>query len=120
MSISVAELLAEAHRALDGSSTWGGAWPRAAAFLGRQALEDAIDRLWNTVAPAMVNCSMATQLLCLPYLMEDEDVGLRARHCWYALSAACHAHPYELAPTVSELRGWLEEVQAFEFATSGQ
>ena len=56
---------------------------------------------------------MTTQLICLPFYMDDRDVAYRATQCWYSLSSACHAHPYKLAPTVAELERWLEEVAAF-------
>jgi hypothetical protein len=29
---------------------------------------------------------------------------------WAALSGACHYHPYDLAPTREELRGWRDVV----------
>jgi hypothetical protein len=106
-------LLTRAQQALRGSLAWGAAWPKAAAFLGRQALEDAIDRLWAVTAPTLTGCPITVQLICLPFYVDDRDVAYRARQCWYSLSSACHAHPYELAPTVSELGSWLEEVAAF-------
>jgi hypothetical protein len=39
----------------------------------------------------------------------DEDVAARAAYLSAALSRACHYHPYELAPTASELTRWLNE-----------
>ena len=117
MSEGPRSVLAQAQHALVGSSDWGGAWPKAAAFLGRQALEDAVDRLWAEKAPALIDCSTTIQLICLPFYLGDQDLAYRAGQCWYSLSAACHAHPYELAPTVSELASWLEEVAAFISAT---
>jgi hypothetical protein len=108
-----ASLLAEARGALDGSAAWGGAWQRAAAFLGRQALETAVGDLWDGWAAGVEECSMAAQLVCLPFYMEDARMARRVRQCLCALSSACHAHPYELAPTVAELRGLLDEVGAF-------
>jgi hypothetical protein len=108
-----ASLLAEARGALDGSDAWGGAWQRAAAFLGRQALEAAVGERWDGWADGVEDCSMTAQLVCLPFYMEDAQMARRVRQCWCALSSACHAHPYELAPTVAELRGLLDEVGAF-------
>ena len=117
MSEDPQSVLTQAQHALVGSSAWGGAWPKAAAFLGRQALEDAMDRLWAEKAPALRDCPTTIQLICLPFYVDDRDVAYRARQCWYSLSSACHAHPYELAPTVSELANWLEEVSVFISAT---
>lgn len=112
--LAPAALVEEARRSLlAGSHGWGGAWQRAAAFLGRQALEDAIAEVWPGPAAGLARCSMSAQLTCLPFYLDDPDIGYRARQCWYALSSACHAHPYELAPTVSELTALLDEVQAF-------
>ena len=34
----------------------------------------------------------------------------RAHVVWAALSGACHYHPYDLAPTREELRGWRDVV----------
>jgi hypothetical protein len=46
--------------------------------------------------------------LC-PTAYVDEDVAARAAYLSAALSRACHYHPYELAPTASELTRWLTE-----------
>jgi hypothetical protein len=108
-----ADLLSEARYALDGSAVWGGTWQRAAVFLGRQALEAAVREVWDGRVAEVADCSMATQLVCLPFYVQDAEAAYRARQCWYALSSACHAHPYELAPTVAELRGLLNEVESF-------
>ncbi len=107
-----AQLLAAAKVTLSNSSPWGGSWQRAVAFLARQALEDAIGEVWTGAAAGMAACPLAAQLTCLPYYLEDQALAFRARHCWYALSSACHAHPYELAPTLAELAGWLADVEA--------
>ncbi len=100
----------DARRALRPLAGWGPAWPRAAAFLARQALEDSVRRAWGGSAAGMRNCHMTVQLVSLPFYLEDREFGRRVRQCWASLSSACHAHPYELAPTVSELEGWLEVV----------
>jgi hypothetical protein len=103
-------LAAGARRALQPSAGWGPAWPRAAAFLARQALEDAVRSVWHGPAFRMRYCNMAAQLVSLPFYLDDQDLARRVRDCWYWLSNACHAHPYELAPTVAELEGRLEVV----------
>jgi hypothetical protein len=88
-----------------------GLWPRAAAFLGRQALEDAMVWVWVTRTPGLEECSKRAQLLCLPQYLEDEDLAESASHVYGRLSLACHHHPYELSPTADELTAWLDEVE---------
>ena len=80
-----------------------GLWPRAAAVLGRQALEAKILLL---IGDDFGACSMRAQLLIL-----EEKIG-RARAgelglVYGALSEVCHYHPYQSAPVESELRGWI-------------
>lgn len=103
-------LAAGARRALLPAAGWGPAWPRAAAFLARQALEDAVSRVWAGPTAGMQKANVTAQLVSLPFFLEDRGLASRVRQCWAALSNACHAHPYELAPTVGELEGWLDVV----------
>ncbi len=102
-----ATLAAGARRALQPSAGWGSAWPRAAAFLARQALEDAVATVWHGQVLPMRSANATAQMVSLPFYLDDPDLARRVRQCWCSLSNACHAHPYELAPTVSELEGWL-------------
>ncbi len=102
-----------------------GVWPRAAAFLIRQALEDALDELWATNLPGMERASRASQLACLAYASPDRRLADNVRIAWSALSRACHHHSYELAPTAPELENWLLQteglisaLEAAEFARS--
>ncbi len=88
-----------------------GLWPRAAALLGRQALEAALDELWSRTHPGLERASMRCQLLCLPIVLTDRELAGRAAHAWVALTRACHHHPYELPPT-AELARWLDAVEA--------
>jgi hypothetical protein len=106
------ELLAAARAMLDDhDQTAVGAWPRAVAFLARQALEQALSDLWaRTQATAgLSHCVMKTQLLCLPAYLEPR-LARQTSYIWAALSSACHYHPYDLAPTASELSGWTTAV----------
>ena len=91
---------------------WGAAWPRAAAFLARQALESGIELLWVGDLAGLRDCSFRDQLTCLPTFLADIDLARRARQTWCSLSEACHAHPYELAPTASELDRWMDDVRS--------
>jgi hypothetical protein len=87
-----------------------GLWPRAAALLGRQALEAGVRRLWARQGLDLRGCPMRAQLICLRTYLGDAALAARAAHAWSALSRGSHHHAYELAPTVSELRGWLRVV----------
>ncbi len=105
------ELLVMARQLLDRPEEGAaGVWPRAAALLGRQALEQFLADLWRQRAPGTEQASMRAQLACLSSYLDEETAG-RVAYAWGALSDACHQHPYELAPTASELRRWLQAVE---------
>lgn len=108
METSAAELLDMAQQLLERrDAKTAGLWPRAAALLARQALETALDDFWKTKKLEFAtHCGRRQQLICLHEYMDPEKAGEIA-HAWSALSRACHHHPYELAPTVGELEGWL-------------
>jgi hypothetical protein len=84
-----------------------GVWPRAAALVGRQALETALATLWAEYAPGVERASMRAQLICLSRYVDPALAG-RVSFTWAQLSAACHHHAYELSPTAGELTEWLE------------
>jgi len=88
-----------------------GLWPRASALLASRALETSMRGLWERRALDLQRCPMRVQLICLRTYLEDTDLAARAGHAWSALSRASHHHPYELAPTADELRGWLSVVE---------
>ena len=92
------------------SPATAGLWPRAATLLTRQAREVALRTFWSKRAPGVEACSARAQLLCLGKHIGDEPLGQRAHVVWAALSGACHYHPYDLAPTREELRGWRDVV----------
>jgi hypothetical protein len=105
------ELLAAARRLIERpDAATAGVWPRAAAFLARQALELAMASVWaaQPQATGLPGCSMRSQLLCLTAYL-DPDTATRAAYLSAALSRACHYHSYELAPTAAELTRWLDE-----------
>ena len=87
-----------------------GLWPRAAALLGRQAMEVTLAQLWTLTAPGMERTSARCQLLCLGTMLGDRELAGRASATWAGLSSACHHRIYELAPTASELNAWLATV----------
>jgi hypothetical protein len=105
---NAAELLEEARGLLTRSSPeTAGLWPRAAALLGRQALEAALDDVWRAKKLTLATCSTRAQLLCLREYLGDAELAGRVAQAWGALSRACHHHPYELAPVTGELERWL-------------
>jgi hypothetical protein len=115
-----AEVLAMARELLDRSSpSTAGLWPRAAALLGRQALEMAVDEYWVVRRIPLDACGTRQQLICLREYLDDADLASQVHHAWGALSQACHQHPYELAPTAGELKVWLQAVETFSTMRAG-
>jgi hypothetical protein len=111
---TAAELLAVARQLLDRASPdTAGLWPRAAALLGRQALEITIDEFWHARKIPLESCPTRQQLICLREYLADDGLAGSVHHAWNALSRACHHHPYDLAPTVEELAGWISAAEAF-------
>ena len=86
-----------------------GRWPRASALLARQALERKLDGAFAEREPGLMGVSTRAKLLCLDRYVEP-DIARNAAFAWSALSNACHAHAYELAPTADELRALIEAV----------
>lgn len=88
-----------------------GVWPRTAALLARQALEEALDSLWaaETTTGPLRQATTRSQLICLPAYL-DPALAHQVAYTWAALSNACHYHPYELAPTSGELTAWISDV----------
>ena len=80
-----------------------GLWPRAAALLARQALEESLDTFWLARSLPLSSCPTRPQLLCLATYLPDASLAANVHHAWSALSDACHHHAYELAPTAQEL-----------------
>lgn len=89
--------------------TASGVWPRSAAVLARQALEESLRILWSNGTPELADTSMRAQLLCVADRLDPDTAG-RVSYTWAALSRACHHHAYELAPTLGELDGWIDDV----------
>ena len=106
-----AELLAAARELMHRPDpVTAGLWPRAAALLGRQALEAALDDLWQRKRLDLASCPGRIQLLCLPTYLGDPALAARAAHAWSSLSHACHHRAYELGPSATELGAWFQVV----------
>jgi hypothetical protein len=116
-----AELLGIARQLLARASPeTAGLWPRAAALLGRQALETSLDGYWSARRLALESCPTRQQLICLREYLDDADLAGRLHHAWNALSRACHHHPYDLPPSAGELLAWLETVERWLTASSAR
>jgi len=90
-------------------------WPRAAALLGRQALEEGIDAVLIAEVPPIDDLEgerMRPRLVCLGELVDHEEAH-EAAWLWSRFSFACHHHPYELAPIAAELTEWIDRTDAF-------
>src|SRR5579884_1053068 len=94
-----------------------GVWPRAAALLGRQALELALADLWRAVAPGLDRTPYHCQLLCAGEMLNDHPLGGRVSSAWHVLSNGCHYRAYELPLTAAELKSALETVWELADAT---
>lgn len=90
-----------------------GVWPRTVAFLARQGLETGIDEFWDQIhLREMTSTTRFTQLACIGQYLDNDETVSGIRNAWGSLSRACHHHPYELAPTASELDVSLSQVEA--------
>lgn len=107
---SVALLLRESERILNGATGPGsGNSARLAAFVARQAVEALIDERLKVVGAECAGASMRTRLAILRSLDGAERTA-QIEFAWNQLSACCHHHAYELAPTVGEVRVLCERV----------
>jgi hypothetical protein len=112
--VTPAELLAGARDLIARpEAAAAGVWPRTAALLTRQALEDAVNARWATEEAGLLmrRASMRSKLIALPFYLE-ESVARQITFVNAALTSACHYHPYELAPTAAELTRWIDDVDA--------
>jgi hypothetical protein len=82
----------------------------AAALLLRQALEDAMDELWERTVPGMKPLSTRAQLITLPFYT-DPDLAAQIQFTWCQLSGACHHDSYELPPPLHEIEKAAETVE---------
>ena len=109
--MTAAAILAAARELVAGRERCGGWWPRAAALLGRRALElDVAIRISRRHGDPD-NAPFSGQLLVLPGLVSPE-VARRAAWAWGGLSSVIHQNGYEIAPTADELEGWFAAIDA--------
>lgn len=101
--MSAALILRQAEQLLLGEVDTDVDNSRLAAFLARQALEDLIDQHCAALDAQCYSATTRSKLVVLRAL-GDREIADAATVAWDRLSAACHHHAYELAPTVEEVR----------------
>lgn len=117
------ELLALAYGALDGDlNIPERRRSRAAALLGRRALEELAVAIPLADGIDLSDATMRSTLICLRHLSDpsvgrplaDPSVAQAAVVAWHGLSNVCHHHAYELTPTSVEVRRLLDMVRVLE------
>lgn len=113
------ELLAEAKRLLDrADARVTGIWPRAAALLARQALEQGLTEYWSRRGVRLTSLATRPQLICLSTYLRDGDLAARVSHVWSLLTLACHHHAYDLPPSLAELQAWIGTIDGLVLAAA--
>lgn len=107
-------LTQQARMLLDGDTSLGNQTIRAACWLARLALEDAVRQALLARGLQPGDASMRSLLSCLEsvYCEDNPDLVSRTEYAWSGLSKAAHLHAFELAPTVSEARNLLAIVES--------
>jgi hypothetical protein len=108
-----AALLDHADRLLDGSVALGARATRVAALLARSAFEDWLDSQ-SPWAATMPKPASAKAKLAVLGVLDDTDLGERAKRVWYGLSRVCHHHSYELQPSPHEVRQLVADVRQLD------
>lgn len=98
---AVDALLLRAAQVLSGELRTGSANPnRTACWIARRALELLVAELMRSRSMETGTATMRSLLICLSVAYRDHpDRVVAAASAWDQLSAACHQHAYELAPT---------------------
>lgn len=109
------ELTHQAGLLLDGDVTLGNQSIRAACWLARLALEDAVRQALVAKDLEPGDASMRSLISCLESAYSDDrpELVVHAEYAWAGLSKASHYHAFELSPTVSEARNLLALVEGF-------
>lgn len=104
------ELLARAVDVLDGRvHVPQSQRTRAAAHLGRQALEVAIILICASLRVSVAGTRVRTRLIVLATL-GPRSISEPAQAAWNGLSRCAHRHAYELPPSDPEIRDLLNHV----------
>jgi hypothetical protein len=107
----VDRLLGHARDILEGAvSVPRGQASRLSSFLTRQALEEVVHELCSAKGDRLHHpVRMRSRLIVIRALYDEETAAL-ADIAWTGLSGLCHHHAYELTPTVTEARHFLNLV----------
>jgi hypothetical protein len=109
-TLTACELLAEASSILENPVREAiSGWPRAVALLARLALECSLDTYWRARVPGVQALDMRAQLGCAREFLGPALSG-EISYAWNGLSRGTHHRPYELDPTVDELRALMSMV----------
>lgn len=98
----------DVRRILSGAGG-GGFQARAAAFVVRQALEEAVYQALYREFGVGRETTFTAQMIALRQVIEA-PLAAEVAWTWSALSAATHAQGYALPPTIGELERWSETV----------
>lgn len=111
-----AELLDVARR-LCASVQWSTtAWAtRAVALLVRQSVEMRLAQYWEVTSPSVGRVSRRTQFLLLHDRLSSAQVA-DAHAAWSQLSHACHHRVFDLEPSLSQARQWIDQAERFGIA----
>ena len=111
----MSQVLQQAVDLLDGTDGPPGQSARAAAWLTRSALEEALRELIRARRCDPGGANGRSMLSCVESLYRyDSDIAAKAEYAWARLSGASHHHAYELAPTHSEVRSLIALVAELE------
>jgi cytochrome c5 len=88
-------------------------WSRGAAHLARQAMETLLDEYWEVKMVVMTRASTRAKFLALHASVQDASLVRDGYATWSQLSRSCHYHPYDLAPTIGEVQGWVAAAAVF-------
>ena len=103
------DLTLQARLLLDGGVALSNQSIRAACWLARLALEDAVRQALVAKNLDPGDASMRSLISCLESAYSDDrpDLVIHAEYAWAGLSRAAHYHAFELSPTLSEARNLL-------------
>lgn len=81
---------------------------RAAAWVGRSALEETLAKLVEARGLSVGDANTRSVLGCIDALYADDDrIASTAQYAWEVLSRAAHQHAYDLSPTHDEVAAML-------------
>jgi hypothetical protein len=89
---------------------------RAAAHLGRNALEHTVTEILAVHGTELGRAWMSSRLTVL-YVLAGAETATRDRVAWAGLNRVCHRHAFELPPAEAEVRVLLDHVASLSDPT---